>query len=81
MKRKELQALRGKSVEDLTTLLNEKKRELLDLRFSQATGSLENTARVGQVKREIAKILTVISQLQIASRKNAAATSKEGVVA
>ena len=36
------------------------RRELFGLRFQHATGELENTARLGQAKREIARALTVV---------------------
>jgi large subunit ribosomal protein L29 len=39
--------------------LADSRRELFNLRFQLATGALENTARVAQAKREIARILSV----------------------
>jgi len=38
------------------------KKELFDLRFQQATGQLENTARVGKVKKAIARMKTVLTE-------------------
>jgi len=38
------------------------KRELFDLRFQQATGQLENTARIGKVKKAIARMKTVLNE-------------------
>lgn len=38
------------------------KKELFDLRFKQATGQLENTARVGKVKKAIARMKTVLTE-------------------
>lgn len=38
------------------------KKELFDLRFQQATGQLENTARVGKVKKAIARMKTVLNE-------------------
>lgn len=50
---------------DTATILNEienLKRELFDLRFKQATGQLENTARVSTVKKTIARMKTVLTE-------------------
>ena len=49
-----------------TTKINseiiELKKELFDLRFQQATGQLENTARIGKVKKAIARMKTVLNE-------------------
>ena len=44
---------------ELDVRLNNSRKELFNLRFQHATGALENAARVRQVKRDIARILTV----------------------
>ena len=44
---------------ELGVRLNDARKELFNLRFQHATGALENAARVRQVKRDIARILTV----------------------
>lgn len=51
--------LRELSNDDLDKQLAERREELFNLRFQDATGALENTARLGQTKREIARILTL----------------------
>jgi large subunit ribosomal protein L29 len=51
--------LRGLSAEDLATRLAETRKELFTIRFQSATGTLENTTRLRQTRREIARILTV----------------------
>ena len=51
--------LRGLSDEELQKQLAERREELFNLRFQAATGALENTARLKQTKREIARILTL----------------------
>ena len=56
--------LREKSDEQLAEMVQELNKEALNLRFSQATGQLANTARRRQVRREIAKIKTVQSERQ-----------------
>ncbi len=50
--------LRAKSPDELKTELMALKKEAFNLRFQKATGQLENTARVGQVRRDIARIKT-----------------------
>ena len=49
-----------------TTKINEEivelKKELFDLRFQQATGQLENTARIGKVKKTIARMKTILNE-------------------
>ncbi|MGD9963801.1 MAG: 50S ribosomal protein L29 [Candidatus Izemoplasmatales bacterium] len=50
---------------DTATILNEidnLKKELFDLRFKQATGQLENTARVSNIKKTIARMKTVLTE-------------------
>ena len=42
--------------------IKELKKELFDLRFQQATSQLENTARVGKVKKAIARMKTVLTE-------------------
>lgn len=51
--------MRALSDEDLERKLAETRKELFDLRFQRATGALENSARIRQAKREIARILTI----------------------
>ena len=51
--------LRAKSDEQLNEMVQELNKEALNLRFSQATGQLANTARRRQVRREIATIKTL----------------------
>ena len=44
---------------DMDTLLSESRKELFNLRFQLATGRLDNFGRISEVKREIARILTL----------------------
>ena len=53
---------RAKSDDELSSQLLDLKKEQFNLRFQRATGQLENTARVRQVRRDIARIKTVIGQ-------------------
>ncbi len=54
--------LRSKSVDELNTALVDAKKELFNLRFQNATNQLSNTARITEVRKNIARIQTVISQ-------------------
>ena len=54
--------LRAKSLDQLADRLLELKKEQFNLRFQKAGGQLENTARVRQVRREIATIKTVLAE-------------------
>jgi len=48
--------------DELVAKLIDAKEEAFNLRFRKATGELENTARVGEAKRDIARLLTVARQ-------------------
>jgi len=50
--------IRELSAEDLAAKLKEPREQLFNLRFQMATSQLDNTARVGQVKKDIARIQT-----------------------
>ena len=64
----ELKALRQKTLAELATDLTAKKSELLNLRFQLAIGQLENTAAIGECKKEIARIKTIMRQLEMAEK-------------
>ena len=53
------------SLGDLIDELRESKQEALNLRFRNATGQLDNTAEMGRVRRQIARINTLIRQREI----------------
>ncbi|WP_339631941.1 50S ribosomal protein L29 [uncultured Sneathiella sp.] len=55
------QDLLGKTADELKTELMQLKKEQFNLRFQKASGQLENTARQRQVRRDIARIKTVMS--------------------
>ena len=59
---KYLEELKGQSVTDLNAQLVEAKKELFNLRFQNATNQLDNTARIKEVRRNIARIQTVITE-------------------
>jgi len=54
--------LTGKSPDQLREELTQLKKEAFNLRFQQATGQLENTARMRAVRRDVARIQTVLNQ-------------------
>ena len=56
------QELRDKPNDQLREQLATLKKESFNLRFQQATGQLENTARMRKVKRDTARVLTVLNQ-------------------
>jgi len=66
--RDELNALRKKSMAELDTDLKAKKSELLNLRFQLATGQLENTAAINECKKAIARVKTIMRQLEMAEK-------------
>ncbi len=53
---------RGKSADELSDQLVKLKKEQFNLRFQRANGQLENTGRVRQVRRDIARIETVLTE-------------------
>ena len=53
---------RGKSADELGEQLTKLKKEQFNLRFQRANGQLENTARVRQARRDIARINTILSE-------------------
>ena len=65
--------LRGLEDDELATRLREAKEELFNLRFQAATGQLENSGRLRAVRRDIARIYTVLREreLGIAGRPGA----------
>jgi large subunit ribosomal protein L29 len=57
--------LRELSLPDLDQKLLESKHELFNLRFQVATGKQDNSSRLGQVRREIARIATILREREI----------------
>ncbi len=54
--------IRAKSDDELKQQLVDLRKEAFNLRFQAASGQLENTARVGQVRRDIARVKTILGQ-------------------
>ncbi len=57
--------------DELASRLGESRRELFNLRFQLATGQLDNPARISQVKREVARMLTVLRAREILEAEGA----------
>ncbi|MCI9426840.1 MAG: 50S ribosomal protein L29 [Eubacterium sp.] len=57
-----LEELRSQSVADLNAQLVEAKKELFNLRFQNATNQLTNTSRIKEVRKNIARIQTIITE-------------------
>ena len=56
--------LRTRSQDELSDQVDALGKEIFNLRFQRASGQLENTARVRQVRREIARIKTILGERQ-----------------
>ena len=61
---KYVEDLKAKSAAELAQDLVAAKKELFNLRFQNATNQLDNTARIKEVRRNIARIQTVITKKQ-----------------
>ena len=62
MKRTNPAELREKSVEELTRLANEKAENLFNLKIRQAAGTLESSADLTSLRRDLARVKTVLSE-------------------
>ena len=69
--------LRELSAEELATRLREHKEELFNLRFQSATGQLESHGRLRSVKKDIARIYTVVRERELGIR-SAPGAEKDG---
>jgi large subunit ribosomal protein L29 len=61
--------LREKTPDQLRDQLAQLKKEAFNLRFQQATGQLESTARMSAVRRDTARVLTVLNEKAAAAAK------------
>jgi large subunit ribosomal protein L29 len=57
--------LRNMDTEELEVRLSDTRQELFNLRFQLVTGQLDNNARVGQVRRQVARIETILREREI----------------
>ena len=61
--------LREMSYEELEGKLKEAKEELFNLRFQAATGQLDNTAKIGDTKKNIARVCTLMREFELSESK------------
>jgi large subunit ribosomal protein L29 len=61
--------IRAKSPDEIADELARLKKEQFNLRFQRATGQLEKTARIRQVRRDIARLRTIAAQKRAAEAK------------
>ena len=57
--------------DELSSRLGDSRRELFNLRFQLATGQLDNPARIGQVRHDVARMLTVLREREILEAEGA----------
>ena len=65
MKAKEINQVRGLSVEKLQEKLQELKKDLFMLRMQHATNQLENPLQIASVKKEIARVKTILREKEL----------------
>ena len=63
--------LRDLPLSDIEEKLTETKEELFNLRFQNATGQLDNYKRIGELKKDVARIKTVLRQLELSAHDEA----------
>jgi len=60
--------LRDLSISELNDKLKQLKQELFNLRFQNAIGQLSNSGRIKEVKKSIARVLTIITEKEMEAR-------------
>lgn len=70
--------LRQLTADELAEKLGEAKQELFNLRFSLATNQLDNTARLKQVKKDVARIKTIARQQELEAWAALQAANEDG---
>ncbi|MGQ0521963.1 MAG: 50S ribosomal protein L29 [Actinomycetota bacterium] len=71
--------LRDMTADELETRLDEAKQELFNLRFQHVTGQLDNSSRLGQLRKDVARMHTILRQHEIAAAEAADAARAEEV--
>ena len=67
---KYIEELKAKTLEELNEELVSAKKELFNLRFQNATSQLDNTARISTVRKNIARIQTIITEKKLNNTLN-----------
>lgn len=66
-----MEDLTGKTPDELKDMLGYMKKELFNLRFQKATGELANTSRFRELRRNIARVMTVMNEMKQQDKKAA----------
>lgn len=61
----EIKEIRNLSTEEIMKKIESNKEELFNLRFSQATGNLEKTSRIRELRKEVARMKTIIREREL----------------
>ena len=69
MKAKEIKETRNMSLEQLNGKLNDLKKDLFMLRMQHATNQLDNPLKIRETKRDIARVMTVMRELQASDKQ------------
>lgn len=70
MKKKELQEIRKKSQKDILSLVEKNKKELFKIMFDIKTGKEKNIKKAKNLRKEIAKLLTISKEIEIDKKNN-----------
>ena len=70
--------LRELTAQELADRFEESKEELFNLRFQLATNQLDNTARLGELRKDVARLATVIREQELEAWAAQQLTEKEG---
>lgn len=70
--------LRELTAQELADRFEESKEELFNLRFQLATNQLDNTARIGELRKDVARLATVIREQELEAWAAQQLTEKEG---
>ncbi|GAB4575846.1 MAG: 50S ribosomal protein L29 [Anaerolineae bacterium] len=62
-----VKAIRGMSTDEIRSALEDAKSELFNLRFQREAGTLEDTTRIRQVRKNVARYLTILREREIAA--------------
>ena len=62
--------LRKLSDEELTKRISETKKELFDLRLKQATGSLDKPSKIHELRKEVARMLTILKERELSKEED-----------
>lgn len=74
-----IQDIREIKTPELIKQIEEEKKNMTDLKFAHQLKQLTNTSKLKVLKKDIAKMLTVLNERSIAEKKTVVANSKEGV--